>query len=270
MLKKILITSIPFLLLEFIISVYGAEGPVHDPEYYAGITLHILSDRDLIESHEKNAEHALGYIENPRVSRRVKMGLIEKIFLGREFKQFQMRAASAGVALLTEGILNDQEKAFIALQLFTNQSLGQYYEHEAAIEAWKQFSQSTHPSMALAKEVIACHLLRCKKFQSHHKFAISVWKSLDITAKAFTACDILKESSLSRCHAYAERSLREFFSSNDEIAPWYQKARLLKIIKQTKASQLINARAIALDYFNSLEDDADVQEKQARKRRRAS
>lgn len=238
------------------------EGPVHHPDYYAEIITHILADRNLSEYHQEKAEEALYYLRDSRVSSSIKANLVESILLKKELEKLHRQAAAAAVTLLTEGNISLKEKSSIALHLFTKKSLGKYYQHEAAIRAWKEFSsdESTHSSISLAKEVIACNILNESKFKAHYKKAISVWKSLDLLTQGFMVCDVLQNDSLSDHYLYAEKVLEEFFSSKDEIVPWYTKARLSKIIRKTRVKKLKNARAIALAYFNSLEDDLTTNE----------
>jgi len=249
-------------MTQFISSSYATEGPVHHPDYYAEIISYVLANKDLSQYHQARAEEALPYLENSKVSSSIKANLVKTILLKRELEELHMQVAATAVVLITERDFPIKAKAFIALQLFTNTSLGEYYEHEAAIRTWKEFSsdKSTHSSVSLAKEVIACKILNNPEFKAHHKHAISVWKNLEISAKAFTACDILQDDSLLRHHKYAENALKEFFFSEDEIVPWYTKARLSKIIRKTRAKKLKNAREIAVAYFNSLEDEATTSE----------
>ncbi len=147
-------------------------------------------------------------------------------------------------------------KAFIVLHLFTNKSLKEYYQHEAAITAWEEFSfdESVHSSISLAKEVIACNILRLDKFQEHHEHAILVWKSLDILTQGFMVCDILQNDSLARHHKYAQRILKRFFLTANEVIPVYTKKRLAEIIEKTRSHRLINSRVIAAKYLDSLLD----------------
>jgi len=271
-------------MTQFISSFHAMEGPIHQPDYYAEIISHVLANKDLSQYHQARAEEALPYLENSKVSSSIKANLINTILLKRELEELHIQVAATAAVLITERDFPIKAKAFIALQLFTNTSLGEYYEHEAAIRAWKDFSsdKSTHSSVSLAKEVIACKILNNPEFKAHHKHAISVWKNLEISAKAFTACDILQNDSLLGHHRYAENSLEEFFSSEDEIVPWYTKARLSKIIRKTRSKKLKNARKIAASYFNSLEDEAttsedrfsciyaSAQEQEQRKKRRKS
>ncbi|MEI7493497.1 MAG: hypothetical protein WCJ92_02735 [Alphaproteobacteria bacterium] len=255
MLKKFLNASfVSLFILNFFGTVYAMEGPVHHPDYYAGIIHSILANRDLTEYHQKNAEDALAYLENTEVSPNIRARLIEQILLEKDLKKFHLQAASAGVVLLSEGLLPIKEKASIALHLFTNKSLKKYYQHEVAIRAWEEFSfdESVHSSISLAKEVIACNILRRDKFQEHHEHAILIWKSLDILTQGFMVCDILQNDSLARHHKYAQRFLKKFFFTANEVVPKYTKKRLAEIIKSTRSKQLVNCRSIASDYLDSL------------------
>ena len=248
------VSIVNFFLLNYVGSFYAAEGPVHHPDYYAGIVHTILANRDFTEYHQKNAEGALAYLENTEVSPNIRARLIEQILLEKDLKKFHLQAASAGVVLLSEGLLPIKEKASIALHLFTNKSLKEYYQHEVAIRAWEEFSfdESVHSSISLAKEVIACNILRRDKFQEHHEHAILVWKSLDILTQGFMVCDILQNDSLARHHKYAQRVLKKFFFTANEVVPKYTKKRLAEIIKSTRSKQLMNCRSIASDYLDSL------------------
>lgn len=214
---KVSVTSL--FILNFVSSFYAAEGPVYHPDYYAEIIHSILANRDLTAYHQKNAEDALAYIENTEVSPNIRARLIEQIFPKKDLKKFHIQAASAGVALLNGGLLSIKEKASISLHLFTNKSFKKYYQHEAAITAWKEFSsdESIHSSISLAKEVIACNILRRDKFQEHHKHAISVWKSLDILTQGFMVCDVLQNDSLSHHHQHAQKVLKKFFSAGNQM-----------------------------------------------------
>ena len=153
--------------MNFVSSFYAAEGPVYHPDYYAGIIHSILANRDLTQHHQKNAEDALAYLENTEVSPCIRASLVKHILHEKQLKKFHIQAASAAVTLLTEGLLPIQEKASIALHLFTNKSLKEYYQHEVAIRAWEEFSfdESVHSSISLAKEVIACNILRPPRFK---------------------------------------------------------------------------------------------------------
>jgi hypothetical protein len=248
------VSIVSFFLLNFVGSFYAVEGPVHCPDYYAEIIHSILANRDLTEYHQKNAEDALAYLENTEVSPSIRAKLIEQTLLEKDLKKFHLQAASAGVVLLSEGLLSIKAKASIALHLFTNKSLKEYYQHEVAIRAWEEFSfdESVHSSISLAKEVIACNILRRDKFREHHENAILVWKSLDILTQGFMVCDILQNDSLARHHKYAQRVLKKFFFATNEVLPEYTKKRLAEIIEKTRSRQLINARSIASDYLDSL------------------
>jgi hypothetical protein len=263
--------------LNFVGSFYAVEGPVHCPDYYAEIIHSILANRDLTEYHQKNAEDALAYLENTEVSPSIRAKLIEQILLEKNLKKFHLQAASAGVVLLSEGLLPIKEKASIALHLFTNKSLKEYYQHEVAIRAWEEFSfdESVHSSISLAKEVIACNILRRDKFQEHHEHAILVWKSLDILTQGFMVCDILQNDSLARHHKYAQRVLKKFFFTANEVVPKYTKKRLAEIIEKTRSQRLKNSRVIASNYLDSLlkldspaaiEEEASLSSSKKRKR----
>ena len=250
------VSIVSFFVLNFASSFYAAEGPVHHPDYYAGIIHCILKDRNLAAYHSVHIGDALLYIRNTEVSPCMRAKLIDHILLEKDLKKFHIQTASAGVALLNEGLLPIKEKASIALHLFTKKALKEYYQHEAAISAWKEFScdESIHSSISLAKEVIACNIFRRDKFREHHENAILVWKSLDILTQGFMVCDVLQNDSLSHHHQHAQKVLKKFFSAGNQIVPEYTKKRLAEIIKKTRSTQLINARSIASSYLDSLLD----------------
>ena len=248
------VSIVSFFVLNFSSSFYAAEGPVHHPDYYAGIIHCILKDRNLAAYHSVHIGDALLYIRNTEVSPCMRAKLIDHILLEKDLKKFHIQAASAGVALLNEGLLPIKEKASIALHLFTKKALKEYYQHEAAISAWKEFSfdESVHSSISLAKEVIACNILRLDKFQEHQERAILVWKSLDILSQGFMVCDVLQNDSLGRHHSDAQEVLKKFFVTVNEVIPEHTKKRLAEIIKRTRSHRLINSRVIAENYLDSL------------------
>ena len=248
------VSIVSFFVLNFVGSFYAVEGPVHCPDYYAGITVCILKDRNLAAYHSVHIGDALLYIKNTEVSPSIRASLIDHILLEKDLKKFHSQAASAGVALLNEGLLPIKAKASIALHLFTNKSLKEYYQHVAAIKAWKEltYDKSIHSTISLAKEVIACNILRLYKSQKHHEHAILVWKSLDILSQGFMVCDILKNDSLAHHHSDAQEVLKEFFNTSNEVIPEHTKKRLAETIKGTRSTQLIDARSIASNYMDSL------------------
>jgi hypothetical protein len=117
--------------------------------------------------------------------------------------------------------------------------------------------------------------LRRDKFQEHHEHAILVWKSLDILTQGFMVCDILQNDSLARHHKYAQRVLKKFFFTTNEVVPKYTKKRLAEIIKSTRSQRLKNSRVIASNYLDSLlkldspaaiEEEASLSSSKKRKR----
>jgi hypothetical protein len=248
------VSILSFFVLNFASSFYAAEGPVYPPDYYAGITICILKDRNLAAYHSVHIGDALLYIKNTEVSPCMRASLIDHILLKKDLRKFHLQAASAGAALLNEGLLPIKAKASIALHLFTNKSLKEYYQHVAAIKAWKEltYDKSIHSTISLAKEVIACNILRLYKSQKHHEHAILVWKSLDILSQGFMVCDILKNDYLAHHHSYAQEVLEQFFNTSNEVIPEHTKKRLAETIKGTRSTQLIDARSIASNYMDSL------------------
>ena len=84
--KNILkISIICLFILNFVNFSYAMEGPVHHPDYYAGITLHILTNRDFSKHHQQNIEDAISYIADPMVSLAIKKNLEQVlIFISRQ------------------------------------------------------------------------------------------------------------------------------------------------------------------------------------------
>ncbi|MCE2715965.1 MAG: hypothetical protein ACK4V2_05355 [Pseudomonadota bacterium] len=250
--RTILLNS---LCLYFLLNAFclAMEGPVHHPDYYARITGYILADQHLAVHHHKNAVQAMGYIEDSRVSPSIKASLINQIFLKSELEKFQMPAASVGITLLEQGVLDNRDKAMLALHFFTKRSLKKYYQHEVAIKAWKEFSSdlSTYSSISLAKEVIASTILENDKFRKHYEHAILVWKNLNLHSRGFMICNILINDDLVAYHSEAEKTLRRFFAVDSDV-PFYTKKRLAEMIENTRGKRLKNARTIAASYLASL------------------
>jgi len=92
---KVSVTSL--FILNFVSSFYAAEGPVHHPDYYAGIIHSILTNRDLTEYHQKNAEDASAYLENTEVFPSIRAKLIEQILLEKDLKNFTYRRHLRGL-----------------------------------------------------------------------------------------------------------------------------------------------------------------------------